>query len=128
MHSVVYIELYSFKNGYPPKNNRKYNKQPISACLSESLIGRKDSMNISKTIEDTWDKGIDSIKKTYNDTQLNPFKFPEKIKIELEVKNVDYDALFSSFFKALGNVKQEDMNNVAKVGKLIESSMKKALK
>ena len=128
MHSVVYIELYSFKNGYPPKNNRKYNKQPISACLSESLIGRKDSMNISKTIEDTWDKGIDSIKKTYNDTQLNPFKFPEKIKIELEVKNVDYDALLSSFFKALGNVKQEDMNNVAKVGKLIESSMKKALK
>ena len=85
-------------------------------------------MNISKTIEDSWDKGIDSIKKTYNDTQLNPFKFPEKMKIELEVKNVDYDALFSSFFKALGNIKQEDMNNVAKVGKLVESSMKKALK
>ena len=81
-------------------------------------------MNISKTIEDTWD----SCKKTYNDTQLNPFKFPEKMKIELEIKNVDYDALLSSFFKALGNVKQEDMNNVAKVGKLIESSMKKALK
>ena len=30
--------------------------------------------------------------------------------------------------RALGNIKQEDMNNVAKVGKLIESSMKKALK
>jgi len=85
-------------------------------------------MNISKTIEDTWDKSIDSIKKTYNDTQLNPFKFPEKMKIELEVKNVDYDALLSSFFKALGNVKQEDMNNVTKVGKLIKSSMKKELK
>jgi predicted acyltransferase (DUF342 family) len=85
-------------------------------------------MNISKTIEDTWDKSIDSIKKTYNDTQLNPFKFPEKMKIELEVKNVDYDALLSSFFKALGNVKQEDMNNVTKLGKLIKSSMKKELK
>ena len=85
-------------------------------------------MNISKTIEDTWDKGIESIKKTYNNTQLNPFKFPEKMKIELEVKNVDYDALLSSFFKALGNVKQEDMNNVTKLGKLIKSSMKKELK
>ena len=83
-------------------------------------------MNISKICEDS----IDSIKKTYNDTQLNPLKMivPEKLKIELEVKNVDYDALFSSFFKALGKIKQEDMNNVAKVGKLIESSMKKTLK
>jgi predicted acyltransferase (DUF342 family) len=90
----------------------------------ESLIGRKDVMNISKICED----GIDSIKKTYNDTQLNPFKFPEKMKIELEVKNVDYDALFSSFIKAIGNIKQEDMNKIARLGKLVESSMKKALK
>ena len=83
-------------------------------------------MNISKICED----GIDSIKKTYNDTQLNPLKMivPEKLKIELEVKNVDYDALFSSFFKALGNIKQEDMNKIARLGKLVESSMKKALK
>jgi len=81
-------------------------------------------MNISKICED----GIDSIKKTYNDTQLNPFKFPEKMKIELEVKNVDYDALFSSFIKAIGNIKQEDMNKIARLGKLVESSMKKALK
>jgi len=81
-------------------------------------------MNISKICEDS----IDSIKKTYNDTQLNPFKMPEKLKIELEVKNVDYDALFSSFIKALGNIKQEDMNKIARLGKLIESSMKKALK
>ena len=83
-------------------------------------------MNISKICEDS----IDSIKKTYNDTQLNPLKMivPEKLKIELEVKNVDYDALFSSFFKALGNIKQEDMNKIARLGKLVESSMKKALK
>ena len=83
-------------------------------------------MNISKICED----GIDSIKKTYNDTQLNPFKMimPEKLKVELEVKNVDYDALFSSLFKAIGNIKQEDMNKIARLGKLVESSMKKALK
>ena len=81
-------------------------------------------MNISKICEE----GIDSIKKTYNDTQLNPFKVPEKMKIELEVKNVDYDALFSSLFKAIGNIKQEDMNKIARLGKLVESSMKKALK
>ena len=83
-------------------------------------------MNISKICEDS----IDSIKKTYNDTQLNPLKMivPEKLKIELEVNNVDYDALFSSFFNALGNIKQEDMNKIARLGKLVESSMKKALK
>ena len=38
-------------------------------------------MNISKIYEDS----VDSIKKTYNDTQLNPFKFPEKIKVELVI-------------------------------------------
>ena len=82
-------------------------------------------MNISKTIEDSWDKGIDSIKKTYNDTQLNPFKMPENINLTI---TIDYEKSVSNLFKALGNIKQEDMNKIAKLGKLVESSMKKALK
>ena len=83
-------------------------------------------MNISKVIGDS----VDSIKKTYNDTQLNPLRMimPEKLKVELEVKGVDYDALLASLFKAIGNIKEEDINNVAKLGKLVESSMQKAIK
>ena len=81
-------------------------------------------MNISKICEDS----IDSIKKTYNDTQLNPFKFPEKLKVELEVKSVDYDALLASLFKAMGNIKEEDINKARRLFKLIESTSKKALK
>ena len=30
--------------------------------------------------------------------------------------------------RALGKIKQEDMDNIAKLGKLVESSMKKSLK
>ena len=79
-------------------------------------------MNINKIVK--------SVKDKYDNTQLNPLRMimPEKLKVELEVKGVDYDALLASLFKAIGNIKEEDINNVAKLGKLIESSMKKSLK
>ena len=72
-------------------------------------------MNISKTIEDGWDKGIDSIKKTYNDTQLNPFKFPEKIKVELVIN-------YNESLKTL------DIEQLKKIFKLIKKEMVKELK
>ena len=79
-------------------------------------------MNINKIVK--------SVKDKYDNTQLNPLRMimPEKLKVDLVVKGVDYDALLASLFKAIGNIKEEDINNVAKVGKLIESSMKKSLK
>ena len=79
-------------------------------------------MNINKIVK--------SVKDKYDNTQLNPLRMimPEKLKVELEVKGVDYDALLASLFKAIGNIKEEDINNVAKLGKLIESSMQKSLK
>ena len=79
-------------------------------------------MNINKIVK--------SVKDKYDNTQLNPLRMimPEKLKVELEVKGVDYDALLASLFKAIGNIKEEDINNVAKLGKLVESSMKKAIK
>ena len=79
-------------------------------------------MNINKIVK--------SVKDKYDNTQLNPLRMimPEKLKVELEVKGVDYDALLASLFKAIGNIKEEDINNVAKLGKLIESSMQKAIK
>ena len=78
-------------------------------------------MNISKTIEDSWDKGIDSIKKTYNDTQLNPFKFPEKIKVELVIN-------YKESLKTLGNIKKEDLMVVSNFIKLVNKTVIKELK
>ena len=79
-------------------------------------------MNINKIVK--------SVKDKYDNTQLNPLRMimPEKLKVDLVVKGVDYDALLASLFKAIGNIKEEDINNVAKLGKLVESSMQKAIK
>jgi hypothetical protein len=78
-------------------------------------------MNINKIVKDS----VNGIKDKYNNTQLNPFKMPENINVTI---TIDYEKSVSNLFKALGNIKQEDMDNIAKVGKLVESSMKKALK
>ena len=78
-------------------------------------------MNINKIVKDS----VNGIKDKYNNTQLNPFKMPENINVTI---TIDYEKSVSNIFKALGNIKQEDMDNIAKVGKLVESSMKKALK
>ena len=78
-------------------------------------------MDINKMIKNS----VKSVKDTYDNTQLNPFKMPENINVTI---TLDYEKSLSNLIKALGNIKQEDINNVAKVGKLIESSMKKSLK
>ena len=80
-----------------------------------------NKMNINKIVKDS----VNGIKDKYNNTQLNPFKMPENINITL---TIDYEKSISNLFKALGKVKQEDMDNIAKLGKLVESSMKKAIK
>ena len=80
-----------------------------------------NKMNINKMVKDS----VSSITHRYDNTQLNPFKMPENINITL---TIDYEKSVSNLFKALGKVKQEDMDNIAKLGKLIESSMKKAIK
>jgi len=38
-------------------------------------------MNINKIVKDS----VSSIKNTYDNTQLNPFKMPEKITVELVI-------------------------------------------
>ena len=78
-------------------------------------------MNINKIVKDS----VSSIKNRYDNTQLNPFKMPENINVTI---TIDYEQSVSNLFKALGNIKQEDMDNIAKLGKLVESSMKKAIK
>ena len=73
---------------------------------------------------------VKSVKDKYDNTTINPLRMimPEKLKVELVVKGVDYDALFSSLFKAVGNIKEEDINKARRLGKLIESSMQKEIK
>ena len=78
-------------------------------------------MNINKIVKDS----VNGIKDKYNNTQLNPFKMPENINVTI---TIDYEKSVSNLFKALGKVKQEDMDNIAKLGKLVESSMKKVIK
>ena len=68
-------------------------------------------MNISKICEDS----IDSIKKTYNDTQLNPFKFPEKLKVEFTINYKE-------------SLKTLDIEQLKKIFKLIKKEVNKELK
>ena len=58
---------------------------------------------------------VDSIKKTYNDTQLNPFKYPEKIKVELVINYKE-------------SLKTLDIEQIRKIFKLVKTEVKKELK
>jgi hypothetical protein len=68
-------------------------------------------MNINKIYKDS----VDSIKKTYNDTQLNPFKVPEKIKVELVINYKE-------------SLKTLDIEQIRKIFKLVKKEVKKELK
>ena len=66
---------------------------------------------------------VKSVKDKYDNTTFNPF--PKDLNITVIV---DYETSISNLLKALGKIKQEDLDNIAKLGKLVESSMKKSLK
>ena len=68
-------------------------------------------MNISKMYEDS----VDSIKKTYNDTQLNPFKVPDKIRVELVINYKE-------------SLKTLDIEQLKKIFKLVKKEVNKELK
>jgi ribosome maturation protein Sdo1 len=78
-------------------------------------------MNINKIVKDS----VNGIKDKYNSTQINPFKMPENINVTI---TVDYEKSIGNLLKAVGKIKQEDMDNFAKLGKLVETTMKMALK
>ena len=60
-------------------------------------------MNISKICEDS----IDSIKKTYNDTQLNPFKMPENINVTI---TIDYAKSINNLCEVIDNMDNKAMS------------------
>ena len=62
-----------------------------------------------------YEDSVDSIKKTYNDTQLNPFKYPEKIKVELVINYKE-------------SLKTLDIEQLKKIFKLVKKEVNKELK
>ena len=68
-------------------------------------------MNINKIVKDS----VSSIKDKYNNTQLNPFKMPEKITVELVVNYTD-------------SLKTLDIKEVCKIFKQIKAEVDKELK
>ena len=68
-------------------------------------------MNINKIVKDS----VSSVKRTYDNTQLNPFKVPEKITVELVVNYTE-------------SLKTLDIKEVSKIFKQIKAEVDKELK
>ena len=68
-------------------------------------------MNINKIVKDS----VSSIKNRYDNTQLNPFKVPEKITVELVVNYTE-------------SLKTLDIKEVSKIFKQIKAEVDKELK
>ena len=68
-------------------------------------------MNINKIVKDS----VSSIKNKYDNTQLNPFKMPEKITVELVVNYTE-------------SLKTLDIKEVSKIFKQIKAEVDKELK
>ncbi len=68
-------------------------------------------MNINKIVKDS----VSSIKNKYDNTQLNPFKMPEKLKIELVIN-------YNESFKTL------DIKTLSNIFKQIKAEVDKELK
>ena len=81
------------------------------SLFSRRIELRKDVMNINKVMKDS----VSSIKKTYNGTQLNPFKFPDKMKVELTINYKE-------------SLKTLDIEQLRKIFKLVKKEVNKELK
>ena len=68
-------------------------------------------MDINKMIKNS----VKSVKDTYDNTQLNPFKVPEKITVELVVNYTE-------------SLKTLDIKEVSKIFKQIKAEVDKELK
>lgn len=80
-------------------------------------------MNISKIVKDS----VSSVKDTYNNTQLNPFKVPENITIK-----VDIAGSYADLLKAMENMDDDKAERIVKViskfGKIVDKVIENKLK
>ena len=81
----------------------------ISAMYNDSV----------KAMSSIKDKVVDK----YNNTDMSPF--PKNVNVTI---TVDYEKSISNLLKAIGKIKQQDMDNFAKLGKLVENTIKKSIK
>jgi len=80
-------------------------------------------MNISKIVKDS----VSSVKDTYNNTQLNPFKVPENITIK-----VDIAGSYADLLKAMENMDDDKAERIVKViskfGKIVDKVIENKFK
>tara|TARA_R100000664_G_scaffold33386_1_gene50370 strand:- start:195 stop:434 length:240 start_codon:yes stop_codon:yes gene_type:complete len=65
-------------------------------------------MNINKIVSN----GVKSIKKTYDETQLNPFKVPENINVNV---TIDIAGSYKNLFKKIEGMTEKDMKRIANI-------------
>ena len=65
-------------------------------------------MNINKIVSN----GVKSIKKTYDETSLNPFKVPENINVNV---TIDIAGSYKNLFKKIEGMTEKDMKRIANI-------------
>ena len=65
-------------------------------------------MNINKIVSN----GVKSIKKTYDETKLNPFKIPENINVNV---TIDIAGSYKNLFKKIEGMTEKDMKRIANI-------------
>ena len=65
-------------------------------------------MNINKIVSN----GVKSIKKTYDETNLNPFKVPENINVNV---TIDIAGSYKNLFKKTDGMTEKDMKRTANI-------------
>jgi|TARA_B100001939_G_scaffold37033_1_gene28855 hypothetical protein len=65
-------------------------------------------MNINKIVSN----GVKSIKKTYDETNLNPFKVPENINVNV---TIDIAGSYKNLFKKIEGMTEKDMKRIANI-------------
>ena len=65
-------------------------------------------MNINKIVSN----GVKSIKKTYDETNLNPFKVPENINVNV---TIDIAGSYKNLFKKIEGMTEMDMKRIANI-------------
>lgn len=80
-------------------------------------------MNISKIVKDS----VKSVKNTYDNTQLNPFKVPENITIKIDIAGSYADLLDA--MERMDDAKAERIVKVVnKFGKIIDKVIEAKMK
>ena len=75
-----------------------------------------NKMNINKIVKDS----VNGSKDKYHNTQLNPFKMPEKITVELVIN-------YKESLKSLQNISEDDLKQCSKFFKLVRKQVVKEL-